>query len=135
MAAEVILFPDTEALLVDYLTGALPARGFPVPVAVSIPVTRPTAFVVVPRRGGTRRNLVTDQATIGVECYAKTAQAAHDLARMTRGLIHALRGKVVGGVVVQRVQEYAGPANLPDTVSTHSRYVFTVALDVRGTAV
>lgn len=138
MATEVIAFPDLEALLVDYLNGELPRwLAEPVPlVSVQVPDERPDTFVVVPRRGGTRRNLVTDQVTIGVESWSTSPQAAYDVVQVVRGLIFALRGATLGATaVVYRVQEYAGPANLPDPVSAHSRYVATFAIDVRGVAI
>lgn len=132
--AEAIQFPDVEAALVTYLTAALAARGDTASVHVRIPKQRPARFVLVPRLGGTKANLVADEPTIGFECWANTDLQASNLARLTRALVHALRGQTTAGVTFYRVTEFAGPANLPDPTSNQSRYVFTVAVQVRGSA-
>jgi hypothetical protein len=134
VAGEVIVFPDTEDLLVTFLAARLRARGYDIPVTDAVPDQRPEAFVVVTRHGGTRRNIVVDQPTIGVECWHTADKPAHDLAQLVRALIHSLRGSGELGVAVYRVQEFAGPANLPDPVSAQPRYTFTVSIDVRGRA-
>lgn len=133
--AEVIAFPDVEGLFQSYLTTELGARGDSASVHTAIPNPRPDRFVIVPRLGGQRRNVVVDDATIGVECWAATNGQAHDLAQLVRALIHAAQGTTVGGVQVYRVQEFAGPARLPDPESHQARYVLTVSVSVRGTAI
>lgn len=131
---EVIVFPDVEDLLVTYLASRLPEYGRTARVSVAIPAPRPDEFVTVPRRGGVLATKVTDAATIGVECWAVSDAAALTLAQLCRGLIHALPGQVVNGVPFYRVQEFAGPGLLPDGLSGHARYVFTVSVHVRGAA-
>ena len=133
--AEAIAFPDVEALLVTYLTAALAARGDTATVHVSVPTERPARFVLVPRVGGPRRNAFVDAATIAVECWAGTPGQAHDLCRLVRALLSAAAGTVVGGVPVYRVDEAAGPANLPDPLSQQARYILTVSVAVRGAAI
>lgn len=132
---EVIVFPDVEDALVTYLTAELAARGDTASVHVRVPNPRPDRFVRVPRVGGARANLVTDNATIGVECWAVRGKQAHDLAQMVRGLIFALKGQTAAGVRFYNVTEFAGPAELPDPTSNQSRYVFTVAVEARGAAI
>src|SRR5262245_41866590 len=130
---QVIVFPDVEALLVTYLQAELLARSDTATVHVSVPNPRPDRFVLVPRLGGARRNIVNDAATIGIACWAATPAQAGGLAQLVRGLVNALPGKVVSSVPFYQVQEFAGPANLPDPQSDQSRYVFTVSIGVRGT--
>lgn len=132
---EPILFPDVEELLATYLTTQFTARSEPATVHVRVPATRPDRFVLVPRLGGTRRGLVVDSATIGVECWADRDAPAFDLCALTRALVYALPGKTIQGAVFYRVDEVGGPANFPDPESNQSRYVFTVAVSVRGTAI
>lgn len=133
--AEIIQFPDVEAALVTYLTTALAAQGDTASVHVRVPRTRPNRFVLVPRLGGTQANLVTDAATIGVECWAPTDLQASNLARLTRALVRSLRGETTAGVTFYDVTEFAGPANLPDPTSNQSRYTFTVSVSARGSAI
>lgn len=135
VVGEVIAFPDIEDLLQQYLTAALAARGDTATVHISVPTTRPDRFVLVPRVGGIRQNLVVDAATIGVECWASTPGQAFGLVRLVRALLGSAAGTVVGGVQVYRVTEAGGPANLPDPLSQHARYILTVEVAVRGAAI
>lgn len=123
---EVITFGDIEDALRIHLDSILTE-----PVSVGTPPERPAAFVALKRIGGPRKNLVTDSPTVQFECFAATGSAAHDLSKSVRGRVHALTGESISGILVTRVQEFAGPANLPDPESDQPRYVFTASLDVR----
>lgn len=133
--AEVIVFPDLEGLLVEYLSEALAVRGESAEAAITVPDPRPDRFVLVPRIGGVRRNLVVDAATIAVECWARTDAQAAALAALVRGLVGVLPSQRLNGVPIYRVDEYSGPANLPDPRTAQARYTFTVAIAYRGTAI
>jgi len=130
-----VAFPDVEALLVEYLTTEFTARSETASVHTQAPDPRPDRFVLVPRAGGPSRNLVVDAPTIAVECWAATPGAAYDLCRLTRALIGALAGQVVGGVMFYAVGEFAGPQKLPDPDSNQARYIYTPTLTCRGTAI
>lgn len=133
--AEVIVYPDIEDILVGYLQAELTNRGDTAAVHVSVPNPRPDRFVLVPRVGGPRRNLVVDSPTIAVEAWAATPKQAHDLCQLVRGLLHAAAGSVIGGTPIYRVDEFAGPANLPDPASQQARYILTVSVSCRGAAI
>ncbi|MGV9364523.1 hypothetical protein [Amycolatopsis sp. NPDC003731] len=128
-----ILFPDAEDLLVDYLTAEFAERAITATAHTKVPNPRPTKFVLVPRVGGVRRNIVVDAPTIGFEVWADRDKAASDLAQITRALVNGMAGRRIGGVQCYRVEELAGPTNFPDGVSAQSRYVFTTTLSFRGT--
>lgn len=130
----VIVFPDAEQISIDYLRAELDARLNDTHVGNRIPDPRPAALVQCRRLGGPRRNLVADNPQIGVECWADTEAEAHDLAQLCRGLLLAMPGHTVDGVAVYRVDEFAGPVNLPDPLSTQPRYTFTVQISLRGAA-
>ena len=131
---EVIIFGDIEEALRVHLTAELPDfTADSVTVAVTRPNPMSTRLVLVPRLGGPKRDIVTDGATIGVECFAPTHSGALELAQLARGIIEALPGKTISGLPVYRVQEFAGPAMLPDPDSDTPRYVFTVRVEFRGT--
>lgn len=129
-----VLFPDAEEVVVGFLRGALDDRGDTAEVATRVPNPRPSRLVLVRRLGGPRLNLVADDPQIGVECWDGDTATAHDLAQVCRALIHTMTGRAVDGVPVYRVAELAGPANLPDPLSDQPRYVFTVQIAMRGTA-
>jgi len=134
--AEAIAFPDVEDALQQYLTTELAARGDTATAHVRVPHPRPARFATVARVGGPRRSLIVDDATVAVECWATTPGQAHDLIQLVRALIHAAQATTLdSGVQVYRVQEFAGPAHLPDPVSDQARYTMTFSVQTRGTAI
>jgi hypothetical protein len=132
---EVIVAPDTVKLLCDYLRDELDDRGYTdIHVGVEVPTSRPDRFVRLRRTGGTKLNLVVDDAQVTVEAWGESPAVAHDLAQMCRALIHAADSEELGGVQVYRIAEVAGPADLPDPVSDQSRYSATYLVAVRCAA-
>lgn len=119
--AEVITFPDVEALLVTYLDALIPER-----VATKVPDPRPTALVRVMRTGGPRRAVTIDNPQITVQTWGATEVAAAELAQRVRALIHAAES--FGAVEVLKVDEFSGPQNMPDPLTTHPRYSFTLSI-------
>ena len=61
-----IVDPDSEQLLIDYLAERLPPLGVDWPVGDRAPIG-PTSYIVLIRTGGARRDLVTDQAQITID--------------------------------------------------------------------
>jgi hypothetical protein len=134
-APEVIVFPDVEQVLCDWLTTALTAHGQAVPVSTRIPNPRPAKFVRLIRTGGTVGPvLVLDGPIVAIEAWAATESQAAALLQLTRGLIATLPGQDIGGVTFYRVTEVGGPGNLPDPVSDQARYTYTVSILLRGQA-
>lgn len=132
---EVIVFPDVEQLLVEWLPGRLQAAGITVTVVTAVPSPRPAEFVRVLRVGGTAAEFYRDRATMLVEAWAGLESRAYEIAAVCRGLINALPGFDIGGYPpVYKVEEASGPANLPDPTSAQHRYTATYALHVRGVA-
>lgn len=123
----VVVFPDATAVVVSHLKSVLS-----VPVRSKVPTSRPASFVTVQRSGGAQVNVVTDDATLTVDAWASTDEAAHDLAQLARGHILSLVGSTVDGVPVYRVQIGAAPQYFPDPESQSPRYRMTVTVAVRG---
>lgn len=126
---EPILFPDAAAVVCEHLRDS---TGLP--TDNKVPNPRPTEFYVVQRVGGPRRELVLDDATLVVESWAQTSEAASDNAEEARAYLSALCSDFVGDALVYRVVEVAGPAELPDPLSDQSRVTFTVQVTLRGSA-
>lgn len=126
---EAVAFPDIEAVLVRYLPPLVD-----VPVSTSVPKSRPAAFVTVERVGGGKRDLVTDQPLVVVQCWATEETDAADLGRITRAYVDALAQTAVDGDYVRAVREVGGLQHFPDPVSGAPRYQFTVQIDTRGVA-
>jgi hypothetical protein len=134
-----IVDADAEQLLIDYLYGALPALGFPVPVASRIerlgsdPSKRPAESVVLVRTGGPRRDFVTDQPQITVDSRARLESRAVQLANACRALLNDLPGQVLAGHPVYSVQEFSGPTNQP-TDQDPVRYSQSFSIALRSAA-
>lgn len=102
-------------------------KGLPVPVATEVRKESPTQqnppqYVRVSRVGGGMSNLVTDRATILVECFADNGVAAETLANQARGLLFQSRGKVFAGCFIRWYTETQGPVDFPD--EGKARYQF-----------
>jgi hypothetical protein len=130
---DVVLFPDAEQVLCQWLAAALAAKGVTVPVVTSVPSKRPAMFVRLMRTGGARHSVVTDAALITVESFAARESAASSLAQMCRAVLNAAPGNVAA-VTVYKVREIGGPQNLPDPVTTQYRYTQTFEVHLRGAA-
>jgi hypothetical protein len=131
---QVVLFPDAEQLVCDWLPAQLTANSRTAPVVTRVPSPRPAEFVRVLRAGGPQLNRVQDQPTLVIEAWAARESLAASLAELARGLLKSLEGQRVGGVMVYRVAEVGGPVNLPDPDSAQARYVLTLSMLLRGTA-
>ncbi len=134
MTQEVIVFGDIEAALVTDITYKLAGYGSSASGSTTVPRARPAEFFVVHRTGGPRKNLVTDSAQVTIDSWAETGSKALALAQLIRGIVGALGGQTISGLLIHRVQEFAGPGWLPDPESAQARYTFTASLDVRGSA-
>lgn len=134
MTAPAVVFPDVAALTITFLRAELVAHGDDAEVHQRVPDPRPARFVTIVRGGGPRDSLVVDRPTIFVEAWAQTDADAHDLAQLARALIHTMTGAAHDGIAVYRIDEFSGPATLPDPDSGQPRATFTLSLRVRGAA-
>lgn len=128
-----VVFRDAAELVTRPLREQLPGLGHPGPVTTKVPQPRPAAFTTVRRVGGPRRSLVVDGPILVVEAWGPDTGAAMDRAQAARAVVTALVGQVVDGTQIYRVDELAGPADLPDPSSTQPRVTFTVEVWLRGT--
>jgi hypothetical protein len=93
-----------------------------------VPRTYPDKLVVIKRGGGIWDWPVVDTPTIEVEVWALTETAAYELAGDVRALIHSLQGGAINNVAVYRVDEFSGPAWLPDPNTDKPRFVTTYSI-------
>lgn len=128
-----VVFPDVEAWLVRYLSGALDERPEPytddVVVGITEPSPRPARSVIVRRDGGPRLDLVREAARVSFRVWAESDEDATDLANMVRALLAAC----ADGDPVARVNEQSGPTPIADESGQPLRYL-VVEFIVRGTA-
>lgn len=128
-----LIAPSIEALLVTYLSAELPVYGLTMRVASRVPNPRPSESVVIFRSGGTYRDLVTDVPQVTVEVRARMEQRAESIIGVVRALLLDLEGRDLSGHAVYQVEEFSGPANLPDPISG-VRYTMTLSIAVRADA-
>jgi hypothetical protein len=129
--AELITFPDVEDVVRSYLGAALGVPAF----AGTTPTTFPARSVAVVRTGGVARDLVTDMATLSVDCRAGASEsAALDLARGVRAHMGAAeRDGWMGTHRVYEVVEISGPYLNPDPLNPKQhRYSAIFQVAVRG---
>lgn len=122
-----VLFLDAAAAVATHLNDTLG-----VATAGKVPNPRPAEFYRVLRVGGVAREKVMDDATIVVEAWAPTDEEADDLAQLARAHLLAMVNVTVADVLVYRVVDVAGPANLPDPLSNQSRSTATYTVTTRG---
>lgn len=126
--SELITFPDATAVVLSAMS------TLSVDTYSRVPTSRTAtdSFLVCRRVGGPSRSMVVDDATVTLEAWAPTDPEAHDLLQDARAILHSLVGTKVDGVAVYRVQEFAGPAFLPDPESDHPRCTLTASVSLRG---
>lgn len=130
---EHVLMPDAEQLLIDGLTTELAGLGFPVPIGTRVPSPRPASSVQVMRTGGIAPTMISDRAEVSIDSRGPSEMAAATLAANVRSAMHHLEGQIVGGTMVYRVEEAAGPSNYPDPYTPdESRYTQLFTVHVRG---
>lgn len=127
MTAEVIVAPDTAAILKTYLEGVLE-----VDVAYTVPETRPDMFVSFTiTGGGGRRDIVLQDVTISIDSWAKTPRAAHQLASLVEAHLLAAPRLVRE---IYAVDTFGAPADFHDDLSGQPRFRGTYSLTLRATA-
>ena len=104
-----VLFPDTVALVVNYLRFELVLRGDGAVVSAGVRSPRPSRFVVVRRVGGTRTTVITDAVTVTVEAWAPTVQEAAEYLEMSVPNFrrYVQRGQITPVQTVGRNQMFA----------------------------
>ena len=128
----VALHPDGPLEIADAIQVRHRATfGGSLQVLNRIPSTRPAEFCLVLGTGGVRRDPVTDVPTLAVEAWAGTRSRASQIAREVRAVIHSLEGSATASYAVPEVNEFAGPADLPDPLSSQFRYTATYAVSIR----
>lgn len=135
----VIVFPDIQTVVVEYLTAALAERTEPyvfgVKVGTAIERPRLPVAVTVERAGGVRTLPSVDNPRVEIQVWHGTDGDAQLLALLVRALLHAMPGVVetsAGDVTVTRVADFAGPFRSPDPLSNHPRVRLTVEVGVHG---
>jgi hypothetical protein len=137
MTLPVVVFPDIQTVVVDYLTDVLANRTesyvFGVKVGTLVERPRLPVAVTVERAGGIRTLPSVDNPRVEIQVWHGNDQDAHRLAQLVRALLHAMPGVVDtsdGPVTVTRVADFAGPFRSPDPISNHPRVRFTVEVGV-----
>lgn len=125
---EIIVFPDVVDLACATALSMLGAVLDGAPVVGRVPAPRPKRFVRLRLVGGARETLISRQATLTVEGYAQTETDATRLCELVTGALLASDGDIFGG------REIAGPADLPDPITSQERTTATVGIRVRGSS-
>ena len=114
------MIPDAEMVAVTLLREALG-----VPVYINPPKNVPGTYVRITRLGGVQRNLVTDSALIGVNCYSRRRSEAAELANKARLILRGSAGTKVNDAGIRFWREVSGPVNYPQPDVDRIRYQFS----------
>lgn len=114
------MIPDAEMAAVTLLRETLD-----VPVFITPPREVPDTYVRVVRLGGNMRNIVTDSALIGVNCYSRERNIAARLANDIRAILRDSQGTVSNDAGIRFWREVSGPVNFPQPDVDRVRYQFT----------
>ena len=114
------MIPDAEMVAVTLLREALD-----VPVYITPPKDIPGTYVRITRLGGVQRNLVTDSALIGVNCYSRRRSEAAELANKTRLILRDSSGTKAHNAGIRFWREVSGPVNYPQPDVDRVRYQFS----------
>ena len=133
--AEVIVMPDTEKVVCDFVRSALAARTETytndVYVGVEVPDDKRSRMVIVTRQAGRTASVVKDQPFVRFWIWANSHKEVTDLTNMVRALLPSM----ADGKPVLLVKENSGPSPVPDaSISQHQR-LMTYEIYLRGTAV
>jgi hypothetical protein len=130
MTRPAVRFPDVELLLTWWLRAQLP--GVRVVAELPANVESHIPLLWVTRIGG--RALVTglvDQPRVDVDAFARSYQAAAELAVTVQSLIPTMRGVTTGGGVVAYAAEEIGPNRRPEYNPHVRRFGATYVLTIR----
>lgn len=137
MTLPLVVFPDVQRVVVDYLTDTLAGRTehyvFGVKVGTIVERPRTPVAVTVERAGGVRTLPSVDNPRVELVVWHGTDEDAQLLALLVRALLHAMPGVVetsTGPVTVTRVTDFAGPFRSPDPLSDHPRVRLTVEVGI-----
>jgi hypothetical protein len=139
-----VVWPDVEAYLIGYLSGALAARPEPYAAGVRVsneqwaadpnssePQTPPARQVIVRDDGGPRLGDVRATARVGFRVLAQSKAECSDLTALVVALVGGIPEATRGETVVA-VESLTRGFPVPDDSGTPERY-FTAELVVRGT--
>lgn len=130
-----VLYGNPEEAVIAHLQTALASGGTDADVSDRVPAQTQSRlpFIIVERVGGPTTSIVTEDPTLVVESWAKDWRVAHDRLQLARRAIASLPGTTIGGLMVYRVAEVAGPGRLPVPDSNIARWTYTPSIRVRST--
>lgn len=114
------MIPDAELV-----AAVLLRENLDVPVYITPPREIPGSYVRVVRLGGSERNIVTDSALIGVNCYSRKRGKAAELANAARVALRGSAGTIANNAGIRFWREVSGPVNYPQPDVDRVRYQFT----------
>jgi hypothetical protein len=121
----VIVFPDAEALVLDFLRGAIPGLRCGVELP-ELPDDAP--FLLVIRTGGEMAWPVLDTAAIDLEVWGPDRGTTHDV---LQGALGALLASRTEGGPLAFVRVTNAPQWAPDALSGEPRWLASVDVGTR----
>jgi hypothetical protein len=137
MTDEIVIFPDSEALLVGYLKRALTARGQSHTVSTKHAARGKTSVapthILIALLGGAKTSLRVEASQFSIEVHADDVEDASALAELVRALIPGIAYE--SGSPVIGTTETARPVPFPDPLTGAPSYVQQHNIRICGSAV
>lgn len=131
--SEILIDPDIETAVIVYLNTALAEiEGESATASDKTHDKRCVRVILVGGQGRVAR--VLTPFLLAFDSYDVTEKLAGRLAALVGGLILALEGTVISGVVVAAVTAAGAAANLPDPLDDRPRYSQAITIRARAQA-
>lgn len=130
MVSELLIDPDVETVIIDYLNEWLPLLSGETGIA-SDKVHDVRCVRVIQTGGFGTVSRVLGRYLLTCDSYDVTEQRSSEFARRVAALIRNLEGSVYSSVVFSAVSEAGAAANLPDPLDDRPRYTQTFGISAR----
>ena len=128
------IWPTPKPAVLAAITVLADAFGEYAVVSAKLPArNRPDRFVKVTRVGGGQDDIVTDNARLLIECFAKTVEQVEAMCNTVRAALRNAAGTTVGEAFIRAWGNESGPADLPHPeILDYERWQLTGDLAVKA---
>lgn len=127
MSDDPYVFPDVDAMIIDYLSTIYPDYWFGVELPADLDQRLP--FVFISRLPGGPRTLdIFDDSREDIEVRAATREKAHDVMQEVMASLSVMWKETFPGAIIYRVDIESSPGWIPDPITRQPRFIATVSV-------
>lgn len=129
MSDEPYVFPDVDALMIDYLSNYFDGQGISFGVELPDDLDQRLPFVLISRLSGGPRILeVLDDAREDIEVRASTREVAHDTIQAVLAALTVMWRETFPSAIIYRTDLESSPGWVPDPITRQPRFIATVSV-------